>query len=88
MALIVIEDGTATNSGVSKQVFQDLNDLSEDTLARAVLRMSLMQENDSNINDVLSDFEDTGHPQYDKEKTVAVWQDGVQTNSHFTFTLV
>jgi hypothetical protein len=88
MALIVIEDGTSTNAGVTKHVYADITDLSEKSLAKAVLRISNMVENKKNIADVLSDFEETFGINYTEDKTAAAWHDGIQTDSHYTFILI
>ena len=88
MALIVIQDATSTKLGVFKYVFEDLKDLSENSLATAVLRVDNVDVTDSHIHDVLSDFDETFGVKFNEDKTVGVWIDGIQTGAHYTFMLV
>jgi len=88
MAMIVIQDATATKIGVHKYVFEDLNDLSEKSLATAVLRVDNVDVTEQHEFDVLSDFEETGGVQFNDDKTVAVWHDAIQTSAHYTFLII
>jgi lipoate synthase len=88
--LIVIEDLNNTVPGtVVKHTFPDIKFLNDDEIAKVVVLTCGMDATKHNIDEVLSDFNDIGPgPTYNEDRTVAVWHDGVQTDSHFTFLLI
>lgn len=85
--LIVIEDQTPGQiKHVEKHTFLDLNDLTVDSVARACLRISQVEESETHLAEVQNDLEETDGLVLSDDKQFACWCDGV-TGTHFTFML-